>query len=211
MVAADHERAFAFDRPGQRAHLALEFDLVERQPRAAGGVGQDGATVLDVEPLDRDPFRIEGHRGRRPGEAARAVEPGGEFGSLQPRIRDSPLAAHQRAERELDAQGAGAHLAGVARAVELDALQHEGGDGQQARVDRPGDPELEPGQAAGAGFELAAVASPIDEERPYQRRHQRQNDRNRKSEQRCLHAVSTTGVSEARHGAACAGPSNTRY
>ena len=68
---------------------------------------------------------------------------------------------------------------------------------QQARIDRPGDTELEPGQAARPGLELAAIAAPIDKKRPDQRRHQRQDDRDRKTEQRRLHAVSTAGPAEA--------------
>ena len=55
-------------------------------------------------------------------DAAGAVEPDREFRSFEPRVGDAPLAAHQGAERELDVQGARAHLAAVARAAELDAL-----------------------------------------------------------------------------------------
>ena len=57
--------------------------------------------------------------------------------------------------------------------------------------------ELEPGQAARARLELSAVGAPIDKMRPDQRRQQRQDDRNRKAEQRRLHAVSTSGLPPA--------------
>ena len=140
------------------------------------------------------PSGIEADRGHRPGDAAGAVEPDREFGSFEPRVRDAPFAAHQGAERELDVQSARAHLAAVARTAELDALQHERGRGQQPGIDRAGDPELEAGQAARARLELAAIAVPIDKKRPDQRRHQRQDDRDRKPEQRRLHAVSIAGL-----------------
>ena len=47
------------------------------------------------------------------------------------------------------------------------------------------------------GLELPAIAAPIDKMGPYQRRHQRQDDRNRETEQRRLHALSTAGLAEA--------------
>jgi hypothetical protein len=164
--------------------------------------------VLDIEPLDRHTFRGEADRGHRPGDAAGAVEPDGEFRTFEPRVGDAPLAPHQGAQRELDVQGAGADLAAVARAAELDPLQHEGGGGQQAGVDRAGDPELEPGQAARARLEFPAVGAPIDKIRPNQRCQQRQDDGNRKAEQRRLHAVSISGLLPRglSHGAACSGP-----
>jgi len=124
---------------------------------------------------------------------AGAVEPGGEFRPFQLRVGDAPLAAHQGTEREFDPQGARTHLAHFTRAAELDALEHDGRRRKQPRIDVAGDAKVEPGQAAGARFELPAVLSPIDEKRPDQRRDQRQDDRNRKAEQRRLHAVTTTG------------------
>ena len=128
---------------------------------------------------------------------AGAVEPGREFGPLEPRIGNAPFAAHQRTEREFDPQRARAHLAALSRAAELDALQHEDRRRKQAGVDGARDVELEPGETAGAGFEFSAVLTPIDEKRPHQRRYQRQDDRDRKSEQRRLHALSLAGRAEA--------------
>jgi hypothetical protein len=54
--------------------------------------------------------------------------------------------------------------------------------------------KIEPGQTAGAGFEFAAIALPIDKQRPHQRRQQRQDDRDRETEERRLHAVTTAGL-----------------
>ena len=75
---------------------------------------------------------------------------------------------------------------------------------KEAGVDGPRDVEVEPGQAAGSGLELLAIAPPIDEKRPYQRRHQRQDERNRDTEQRRLHAVSTPGPAEILRTGRCA-------
>jgi hypothetical protein len=77
MLAGDHKGALAFDRPRQRAHVTLEFELVEDEPRAARGIGENGATILDLEPFDRDAFEVEAGFRHRPGRAAGAVEPGG--------------------------------------------------------------------------------------------------------------------------------------
>src|SRR6266851_1277417 len=103
--------------------------------------------------------------------------------------RNSPLNSRFSSTRRAPlAACAGARLAGLVRPAELDALQDEGRGRQQAGIDRAGDVEVEPGQATGACLELPAILSPIDQKRTHQRRNQRQDDRNRKSEQRRLHA-----------------------
>ena len=40
VLTADDKGALALDGTGERAQLALEFDLVEHETRAAGGIGQ---------------------------------------------------------------------------------------------------------------------------------------------------------------------------
>ena len=197
-LAGDDEGAVAFDRPGQRTQLALEFQLLKRETRVARGVGEDGAAVRDVQALDRDPLEVEAELRQRPSHTTGTVEPGREFGPLQPSLRDAPFAAHQRSERKLDPQRAGAHLAALVGSAELDALQHDGRGGKQAGIDGAGDAKIESGQLACPGLELPAIAAPIDKLRPYQRRHQRQDDCNRNTEQRCLHALSTAGLADAR-------------
>ena len=201
MLAGQHEGAFALDRSGERPQLALEFQLLEHQTGAARRVGEDGAAVHDVEPLDRKRIRVEADRRRRPVEVSGSVQPEREFRAFDAQIGRPPFAAHQGAERELDAEPARAHGAGVARAGNVDALQRQGRRRQEARVDRAGDAHLQPGELARPRLELAAILVPIDEKRSDQRRHQRQDDRNRKTEQRRLHAVSKAGLL----GAAAAG------
>jgi hypothetical protein len=145
---------------------------------------------------------IETELGERPGDPTGAVEPSPEFGPLQPGLGDAPFATHQGAQRKLDPQGARADLAALVRAAELDAVQHDGRGRKQAGIDRTGDPEIEPGQAGGPGLELPAIAAPIDKEGPYQRRHQRQDDCKRETEQRRLHALSTAaGLPKSSHWA----------
>ena len=53
MLTADDKRALALGGPGERAHVALEFELLEHEPRSARRVRQDGAAILDAELLDR--------------------------------------------------------------------------------------------------------------------------------------------------------------
>ena len=79
-------------------------------------------------------------------------------------------------------------------------LQCQRGRRKRPRLDRTGDAHLQAGQPAGPVLELAAILVPIDEKRTDQRRHQRQDDRNRNTEQRRLHAVSKAGLLLVRHG-----------
>ena len=59
MLAGDDERTFPFGWARQRAHLAFEFQLLEREPRVACGIGKYGAAVLDGEPVDRNAVHVE--------------------------------------------------------------------------------------------------------------------------------------------------------
>ena len=80
--------------------------------------------------------------------------------------------------------------ASLVRPAELDPLQGDSGGRQEPSIDRAGDAEVEPCQPAGSRLELAAIAVPIDEKRANQRRHQRQNNGHRDTEQRRLHPSS---------------------
>ena len=148
----------------------------------------------DAEPLDRYGVRGKAHRRYRQGKVTGPVEADRQFRAFKARIGDLQFAAQQRAQCEFQAKRFPADPSRLARAAKLDVVQDEGRRRQQTGIDGAGNLELEPGQSARARLEVVAVTVPIDEERPYQRRHQRQNDHNRKSEQRRLHAVSTTGV-----------------
>ena len=191
VLPLDGERPFAFDGSEQRAHLADEFELLKRQARAAGRIGEGRAAILDLEMLDRDRVGIEPDRGGRPDDPPGWIEAQGELGPLQSEVRRPQDAAQQIAQGEFDSQRARTRLGRIARTAELDLLQRQCRRRQEADVDRAGDPDLEPGEASDLGLELGPVASPIDEERPHQRRDQRQNDCNASTQQRRLHAVST--------------------
>ena len=49
------------------------------------------------------PFEVEAEFRKRPGDVTGAVEAGRKLRPLQPRLGDAPFAAHQRAQRKLDA------------------------------------------------------------------------------------------------------------
>ena len=130
------ERSLPFDRAGERAQLALELELVEHHAVAARGVGQQRAAVADVEALDRDRFRIEADRRRRPFEAAVAVERDRDLGALEDHVGGLELAARERAERELDAEPARPQRTDLVAARDVDARQVQRRRRQQPGVDR---------------------------------------------------------------------------
>jgi hypothetical protein len=174
----------------------MEFHLVEHETGVARGVDEHGAAVLDIQAFDRNPVEVEAKLRDRPRQLTAGIEPSREFRCLEPSVGDAPCAAHQGPQRKLDAQSACPYLAAVVGSTELDALQHEGRGRKQTRIDCARDAEVEPGQTACPGLELAAISAPIDENGSHQRCHERQDDRNRETEQRRLHAVSTAGLAK---------------
>src|SRR5262249_10528660 len=66
MRAGDDNRSLALDRAGKRAQLALELELVQDETRAARRIGEDGATIDHIEPLDRDHVEVDADRADRP-------------------------------------------------------------------------------------------------------------------------------------------------
>ena len=67
--------------------------------------------------------------------------------------------------------------------ADLDVVQRERRRRQQPRLDGAGDAHVDADQAARLRLEQRAMAAPIDQQRTDQRRYQRQNDRDRQSEQ----------------------------
>ena len=125
---------------------------------------------------------VEADRDVRRLHVAGRVEAEADLRAGEMHLGRPPFAAHQRPEREFDAERAGADL--VARcAADLDVVQREPRRRQQARVDRAGDAHVDADQAARLRLEQRAMAAPIDQQRTDQRRQQRQNDRDRQSEQ----------------------------
>src|SRR6476619_2014385 len=196
MLAGHDEGAVAFDRPRQRAQLAMELNLVEHKTGIARVIHEYGTAVLDIQTFDCNRFEVEAKLRDRPRQMTGRVKPGRELRSLEPSVGDAPCAPHQGPERKLDSQSSRAHLAALVRTTELNALQHEGWRRKQTGIDCTCDAEVETGQAARPGLELAAIPAPIDENGSDQRCHQRQDDRNRETEQRRLHAVSTAGLAK---------------
>src|SRR5262249_5029948 len=95
---------------------------------------------------------------------------------------------------KFDPEQGGGDPGALVRAPELDVLQHQDRRRQQPGIDRTADVEVEAGQAARSRLELAAVAAPIDKKGTHQRCYQRQDEDNRETEQRRLHAVSTPNL-----------------
>ena len=61
-VAGD-ERSFPPERPKQRADVAVERELLQRQARARRGIGENDAAVFDAQPRDGQIFRAPSARG----------------------------------------------------------------------------------------------------------------------------------------------------
>ena len=193
VLAGDDERALALDRPDQRAHLALEFELVEHEPRAARGIGEERAAVHDIEPLDRDRFGIDRRSAARgQSKPAARVERDREFRALEPHVGRAPLAAHQRTEREFDAErcAPAAFRSSPGRAISIVASVSDGVGSSRASIG-PAMRTCRPVRRLAWASNCGAIPVPVDKMRPDQRRHQRQDQRNRDAEQRRLHAVST--------------------
>ena len=102
-------------------------------------------------------------------------------------LRGAPLSAHERAEPELDAEGAVAQLWLPSGRADLDPVEEQRRGGQQARINAACDADRHADQTGRFRLEGGAIAAPIDEQRPDQRRYQRHNDRDRQSKQRRLH------------------------
>ena len=193
-LPGDRERAVALGGADQGAHVAAEAQLFEGDLRAACRIRKSDMTVFDGEMVDRHRIGIETDRRRRPIEPPGLVEADGELGPFHRHVGGPKLAAHQRIEGELDLQGPGARPRQFARPADLDPLQLHRGGRQDMHLDGAGKPHLQAGEPCGLGLESIAVATPIDKKRTDQRRHQRQDDCNRNSEQRRLHAVPTAKI-----------------
>ena len=141
----------------------------EREPR-----------VLDMQMIDRERAGIEAQSAGRERGAAVRSKSNGELRTGDAGLRGAQLPAHQRAEREFDAERLRAQSILAARA-DLDAVEKQRRRRQDANIDRAADPHGEPDKAARLRLETRPVRVPVDKIRPDQRRHQRQDHRNRKA------------------------------
>src|SRR5262249_34365737 len=135
-VAGKVESAFTLDRAEPRPQLAAEIELLEQQLRPARDIGQKYPAVDDVEPVDRQALELVAERRSRPIQSPGGVEPDGHFSALDPHLARAPFAAHQRAEREFQADAARAQRARVAAPGDLDLTKRQGRGWQQPRLDR---------------------------------------------------------------------------
>src|SRR6185312_7822782 len=134
-IAADLESALAFDRPKQRAYVAIEPHIIQHHGAAVGGIVQRDRTVLNAELVDRQRVGIEIDRDRRRPHVAGFVETEVNLRPGDVHFRGTPLATHQRPQPEFDAERAGAQLI-LARRADRDVMQNEPRRRQQPRVDR---------------------------------------------------------------------------
>src|SRR6185369_2276049 len=93
----------------------------------------------------------------------------------------TPFTTHKRAEREFDAERTSADR--FAAIADLDVVQHETWRRQQSRVDVARHTHFDTDQPARLSFEQSTMTAPVEQQWSYQRRDERQDDRNRQSEQ----------------------------
>ena len=173
--AAGDELALAADRPGERAHLAGEPQLVEHElatcwQRRSAWRGRPRCSA----------GRSTASRWRAPAAASRSGRCSSRpmlncgatsFISVAPN-----LAAHQRPERRArcGASGRASRLPSPAGPMAMARKRHRR-KRQQRGVDVAADPDLDADQPAGLGLEEGAVVVPADDMRTHQRRQQRQD------------------------------------
>ena len=184
-----HEIAVAAHRAGQRAHIAAEGDIVQLERAVAGGVMQRDAAG-QVQAVDRQRSQIELSGRCRPIDPPLRIEAEIERHAVDGQFGGAPLAAHQRAQAELDVELVGADLAEIVGAADHHRAQPQRRRRQQPRIQLAADAHRRADHPRGLGLELRPELIPVDEVRPDQRGHQRNDEGNRQSEQRRLHGVS---------------------
>ncbi len=177
-LSPDGDGALALERTEQRAHLSVEPKPVERDASAVRRIGEAHLAVLDAQAVDRQVIRAEIDRQVGRQHMAGRIEAEAQLRGDQMHLGRPPFAAHQRAEREFEAERARADLV-LVTAADLDVVQRERRRRQQPRLDGAGDAHVDADQAARLRLEQRTMAAPIDQQRTDQRRYQRQNDRDR--------------------------------
>ena len=201
------ETAAAAERARQRAHVAGKGDIGKLQGLAARRIVQGGAAG-EVQPIDRERGRIEGAVRGGPVDPSVAIKTKIEGHAGDGKLVGAPFAAQQVAQRELDVEPVGAHLAEIVDAADHHGSQPQGRRRQDARIEPARNPHRGADHLGGLGLELRPKLIPIDEIRPDQRSKQSNDEGNRQSEQRRLHGVSLWPKLPARRQYARAGESN---
>ena len=185
-AAGRDECALALERADERAQVALEPQLVERRARSAGLVrehrrgrsrsncsieGASGSKAIEARHLDAA-VGIDAERHLGPSRCS--------WWRATSRASAAPSANSIPSERARS-------LGLMPGSPDLDTAEHERRRRQQPRVDcaRRRAPAFRP--AASPPPRMRAVLAPVDKSGSDQRRHQRQDDRDRQSEQRRLH------------------------
>ena len=184
-LAADSDSALALERAEQRACLAVEPKPLQRDARAVRRIAESHRSILDAQAIDRQIVRAEFDCQVRRLHLAGRIETKAHLRPDQMHFGGLPFAAHQRPEREFEAEQARADRV-LAVVADLDVVQRERGRRQQPRLDRTGDAHIDAEQPACFCLEQGAVGAPIDQQRTDQRRYQRQDDRDCQSEQSVL-------------------------
>ena len=75
MLAGHDEGAVAFDRPRQRAQLAVELHLFEHKTGVARVIHEYGTAVLDIQTFDSNRFEVEAKLRDRPRQMTGRIKP----------------------------------------------------------------------------------------------------------------------------------------
>ncbi|MHC2252905.1 hypothetical protein ACVILK_002597 [Bradyrhizobium embrapense] len=188
-VAVEHEIAVAADRAGKRADIAAEGNVVQLERAAAPGIVQCHA-ASQIETVDRQRSQVEAPARRRPVDPPFRIEPEIQRQAIDGEFVRAPLAAHQRAQAELDVEIGGTDLAEVVGAADGDGFQPQRGRRQQARVEIAGDTNRRADDLGRLRLELRPELVPVNEIRTDQRSDQCKNEGDCQAEQRRLHGVS---------------------
>src|SRR5262249_30290827 len=100
-----------------------------------------------------------------------------------------PFPTKQTSELELDPELVNPQRQRLAPARYLDVFEEHGGRRQQSNLDRPADAHLQAGKTTRLKLEFGPIAVPIDKMRTDQRCGERDNEDNRDTKKRVLHAV----------------------
>ena len=186
-LVADDKGAVAPERPGERADVAVERELLQHDARAGAGVGERDASVLDLKTRDGERVRTESRRWSGPVDRACAVDAETDLRRKEAQLRGLHLATQQRTKPDFDLDRAGPQLRLPARLADLDVAELDPRRRQNAGFYGAVDANSEAGELAGLLLERRTVVIPIDDKRRDQRRHERQNDSDGQSEQCRLH------------------------
>ena len=166
--------ALALERTEQRAHLAVEIEIVEREPTAAGGVGENDMAVRHREPVDADAIGIKAQARDRRHDAAGPVELQRRLEAVDVHLVGAELAPHQAAETEFHGELAGGNRGCLGS--DLDRIEAQRRRRQQTDRNRAGHPYRCPDDPARLRLKDRAIAVPVDEKRADQGRSQGQDD-----------------------------------